>query len=134
MGVGAVLSLWSVYVMLPKLNIQKPVRKVFPRNFVLSTSIYFNQIDNYSFPTTSTRRIRRTTSTLKMFFLFNLLINPNQPNGVSHHYQLDESIINFRGIRSNFLFLFHFSMKIKIPNRIASDGTPRLAASHLGLF
>ena len=32
------------------------------------------------------------------------------------------------------LFLFHFSMKVKIANRIAPDGTPRIAASHLGLF
>ena len=30
--------------------------------------------------------------------------------------------------------MFHFSMKIKIANRIAPDGTPRFAASHLGLF
>ena len=30
--------------------------------------------------------------------------------------------------------IFHFSMKIKIANRIAPDGTPRFAASHLGLF
>ena len=35
---------------------------------------------------------------------------------------------------SNFSFLFHFSMKILSANRIAPDGTPRFAASHLGLF
>ena len=28
---------------------------------------------------------------------------------------------------------FHFSMKISSANRIAPDGTPRFAASHLGL-
>ena len=32
-------------------------------------------------------------------------------NGLSHPYHLDESIFNFRGIRSNFSFLFHFSLK-----------------------
>ena len=33
-----------------------------------------------------------------------------------------------------FLFLSHFSMKFLHANRIAPDGTPRSAASHLGLF
>ena len=37
-------------------------------------------------------------------------------------------------IRSNFSFLFHFSLKVKIENTIAQDGIPRFAASHLGLF
>ena len=55
-------------------------------------------------------------------------------NGFSHPYQLDESIFIFRDIRSKISFSFHFSMKIKIGNRIAPDGTPRFAASHLGLF
>ena len=31
------------------------------------------------------------------------------------------------------LFLSHFSMKFLCANRIAPDGTPRSAASHLGL-
>ena len=35
---------------------------------------------------------------------------------------------------SNFSFLFHFSMKFMKANRIAPDGTPHAAASHLGLF
>ena len=60
--------------------------------------------------------------------------NPLVTNGLSHPYHLDESIFKFRGVRSNFLFLFHFSMKIMSTNRIAPDGTPRFAASHLGLF
>ena len=47
---------------------------------------------------------------------------------------MDESTFIFRGIRSDFSFLFHFSMKIMSANRIAPDGTPRFAASHLGLF
>ena len=62
------------------------------------------------------------------------MFNPLVPNGLSHHYHLDESTLNFRGIRSNFSFLFHISIKIKIANRKALDGTPRFAASHLGLF
>ena len=55
-------------------------------------------------------------------------------NGFPHPYQLDKSIFIFRGIRSIFAFVFHFSMKIASANRIAPDGTPRFAASHLGLF
>ena len=55
-------------------------------------------------------------------------------NGLPRRYHFDESTFVFRGIRSNFSILFHFSMKIKIANRIAPDGTPRFAASHLGLF
>ena len=38
-------------------------------------------------------------------------VNPLVTNGLSHPYQLDESTFNFRGIRSNFSLLFHFSMK-----------------------
>ena len=33
-----------------------------------------------------------------------------------------------------FYLLSHFSMKFLCANRIAPDGTPRFAASHLGLF
>ena len=62
------------------------------------------------------------------------LFNPLVTNGISHPYHLDESTFIFRDTRSNFSFLFHFSMKIKIANRIAPNGTPRFAASHLGLF
>ena len=60
--------------------------------------------------------------------------NPYLTNGFSHHYQLDESIFIFRGVRSDFQILFNFSMKILQVNRIAPDGTPHSAASHLGLF
>ena len=52
-------------------------------------------------------------------------------NGFLHPYQLDESTSVFRGIGSD--FLLHFSMKIISANRIAPDGMPRFAASHLGL-
>ena len=61
-------------------------------------------------------------------------INPLETNGLSHPYQLDESTFVLRGIRSDFSFLFHFSMKIMLPNRIAPDGTPLFAVSHLGLI
>ena len=52
----------------------------------------------------------------------------------SYPYQMDESTIIFRGSGSDFSFLFHFSMKIMSANRITPDGTPRFAASHLGIF
>ena len=55
-------------------------------------------------------------------------------NGFFHSYYLDESTFIFRFIRGDFSFLFRFSMKIVQANRIAPDGTPRSAASHLGLF
>ena len=37
-------------------------------------------------------------------------------------------------LRVMFSFLYLFSMNIMSANRIAPDGTPRFAASHLGLF
>ena len=55
-------------------------------------------------------------------------------NGFSHHYHLGESTFMFRGVRSDLEFLFHFSMKFLLANRIAPGGTPHSAASHLGLF
>ena len=55
-------------------------------------------------------------------------------NGRSHPYYLDESTFYFRDSRSNLSFVFHFSMKFMSANRIAPDGTPRFAASRLGLF
>ena len=55
-------------------------------------------------------------------------------NRLSHPYHLDLSTFIFRGIGSNFSFLFHSSIKFMPANRIAPDGTPRFAASHLGLF
>ena len=60
--------------------------------------------------------------------------NPYLMNGFSPHYQLDESTFIFRGVRSDFyFFLSHFSMKFLCANRIAPDGTPQNAASHLRL-
>ena len=60
-------------------------------------------------------------------------INPYLTNGFSHHH-LDESTFIFRGVRYDFYFLSHFSMKFLNANRIAPDGTPHFAVSHLGLF
>ena len=40
-------------------------------------------------------------------------INPYLTNGFSHHYQLEESTFIFRGVSSDFLILFNFSMKFK---------------------
>ena len=51
-----------------------------------------------------------------------------------HPYHLDESILIFRGIKSYFSFLIKFSMKFMKAKKIAPDGTPCFAASHLGLF
>ena len=62
------------------------------------------------------------------------LFNPLVTNGLSHPYHLDGSTFINRSIRSDFSFLFHFSMKFMKANRIAPDGTLRFAASHLGLF
>ena len=55
-------------------------------------------------------------------------VNLYVTNGFSHHYQLDEPTFSFRGVRSDFYFLSHCSMKFLCANRIA----PRSAASHLG--
>ena len=60
-------------------------------------------------------------------------VNPLVTNGLSHPYHLDESIVIFRGIRSKISFLDEI-MKFLSANKIAPDGTPRFAVSHLGLF
>ena len=63
-----------------------------------------------------------------------LNLNPYLTNIFSHHYHLDESISISRGVGSDFYFLSHFWMKLLYANRIAPDGPPGCAASHLGLF
>ena len=63
-----------------------------------------------------------------------LKFNPYLTNGFSHHYQLNESIFIFSGVRNDFYFLSDFMMKFLCANRIAPDGTSRSAASHLGLY
>ena len=62
------------------------------------------------------------------------VINPYLTNGFSHRYHLGESTVNLRGVRGEFDYLFHFSMKFLQANKIAPDGTLHSAASHLGLF
>ena len=51
---------------------------------------------------------------------------------VANPYHLDEPTFIFRGNGNYILFLFLFSMKFTSANKIAQDGTPRSAASHLG--
>ena len=70
-------------------------------------------------------------SIVRLYSLF-FILNPLVTNGLSHFYHLDESTFILRGIRS--IFSIFFSMKFIKANRIARDGTPRFAASHLGLF
>ena len=60
--------------------------------------------------------------------------NPYLTNRLSHHYHLGESTFYFRGFRCDFKFLSHFSTKFLRAYRIAPDGTPHSAASHLGLY
>ena len=63
-----------------------------------------------------------------------LLLNQLVTNVFSHPYHLDESTLIFRSIGSDFSFLFHFPLKFMSANKKATDGTPRFAASQLGLF
>ena len=60
--------------------------------------------------------------------------NPYLTNGFSRRYQLGGSTFIFRGVTSNFSFYLIFSMEFLQANRIAPDGTPRSAASHLRLY
>ena len=61
------------------------------------------------------------------------LFNPYLTNGFSHRDHLGESTFILRGVRSDFYFLSYFSIKFFQANSIAPDGTPRSAASRLGL-
>ena len=61
-----------------------------------------------------------------------LVVNPLTTNGLSHHYQLGESTFIFGVLGVIFIFIT-FLMKFLCAKRIAPDGTPRSAASHLGL-
>ena len=46
-------------------------------------------------------------------------------NELAHHYHSVVSTVVFRGIESDFEFLFHSLMKFLLANRIATDGTLR---------
>ena len=50
-------------------------------------------------------------------------------NGFTHHYHMGTHF-HFRDVRCVFRFLFHIFIQT---NRLAPDGAPRSAASHLGL-
>ena len=65
----------------------------------------------------------------KPYYLF----NPYLTNGFSHCYHLDESTFTLRDARGDFYYFSHFSVTFPCANRIAPNGTPRSAASHLGL-
>ena len=62
------------------------------------------------------------------------MVNPYLTNGFSHHNHLGESTLINRGFGCDFKILFNVLMKFLKANRIAPDGTPRSAASHLGLY
>ena len=57
-------------------------------------------------------------SLLQFVFRFSLQVttkfNPHLPNGLSHHYHLDGSTSNFRGIRSIFSLLFHYAPNFEV--------------------
>ena len=53
-------------------------------------------------------------------------INPLVMNGLSHPYQMDEYIFIFRGIRSNYSFIFHFY--------VSKQKSPRLDAAICGVL
>ena len=55
-------------------------------------------------------------------------------NGLAHHYHLGESTVILEALGVIFIFLLNVSLKFFSANRIAPDGTPHSAASHLGLF
>ena len=61
--------------------------------------------------------------------------NPYLTNGFSHHYHWGLSTFVIRDIRSDshFEFLFHLKNKNSTQTEKKLDGTPRSAASHLGL-
>ena len=50
-----------------------------------------------------------------------LFVNPYMTNGLSHPYQLDESIFNFRGIRS----IFSFSISFFDETNLSKQNSPR---------
>ena len=67
------------------------------------------------------------------------IFNPILRNGLSHTYQMDESTFTYicMGSGSDFYIFVSFCDEYHnymSANRIAPDGTPRFAASRLGLF
>ena len=72
------------------------------------------------------KQITTIPSSIKLY----TQINPYLTNGFSHHYYLEESTFIFRGVRSDFHFLSHFSMKFLCANKIA----PRWDAAFCGVI
>ena len=57
-----------------------------------------------------------------------IVLNPNEPNGISHPYHLDESIFVFRVIGSNYNFYFIFD-----ENHVSKEKSPRWDAAFCGV-
>ena len=59
------------------------------------------------------------------------ILNPIMPNGISHRYQLEQSISVIRDVRWYFSFLFKFNRKLCIQTVETSDlGLQYLPMSH----
>ena len=72
--------------------------------------------------------------TLASLMLSKMNLNSLVTNGLSNHYHLDKSTFVLGASGVFFFMLISFLMKFLKANRIAPDGTPRFAASLLGLF
>ena len=59
--------------------------------------------------------------------------NPFMPNGISHRYQLEQSITVLRDVRWYFSFYSSFNRKIMQANSGDPDQTPHFVALDLGL-
>ena len=67
------------------------------------------------------------------WILLSVVLNPHLPSGLSHPYQLDESISNFRCVWCTFSFLFYLRKIFLLANSEDPDQTPHSVASDLGL-
>ena len=63
--------------------------------------------------------------------LFYGFLNPYLTNGFSHHYRLDESTFIFRGVMSDFFFLFFISFIVEFPP--SKQNSPRWDAAFCGV-
>ena len=60
---------------------------------------------------------------------FLMMVNPNKPNGLSHLYHLDESIVIFRDITSNISFIISFFHEI----HVSKQNSPRWDTAFCGV-
>ena len=77
-------------------------------------SFIVQQVSVYSFTSVTMQPYKETpsiTSKVKDSESDTKVLNTYLTNGFFHHYQLDESTFIFRGVKSDFQFLFHFAMK-----------------------